>query len=128
MLPHGIREGCDLLSHLPLTHAPENRVSYTVPPRWDVEPSLLSTSAGERQGQFSNVVASEGRGQFYTALSSQSLVVSGATDLNRDCGCIRALNLDMGPISSPGPNITMALDGNQATHLQLYNSVDLRLL
>ena len=55
-------------------------------------------------------------------------MVSGATDLNRDCGRIRALNPDMGPISSPDPANTMAIDGNQATHLQLYNSVDLRLL
>lgn len=119
---------CSPTSMAQLTPAPENRVSYTVPPRWDIGPSLPSTSAGERQGQFSSVVASEGRGQFYTALSSQSLVVTGATDLNRVCGCIRALNPDMGPISSPGPAITMALGGNQATHLQLYNSVDLRLL
>ncbi|KAL6089513.1 hypothetical protein STEG23_026027, partial [Scotinomys teguina] len=43
--------------------------------------------------------------------------VSGASDINTDYGSIRALNLDMGSFSSPGPNITMALGDNQATHL-----------
>ena len=33
----------------------------------------------------------------------------GATDINTDHGYIRAKNVDMGPDSSPGPDITMAL-------------------
>ena len=38
-------------------------------------------------------------------------------DINTDHGYIRAMNLDMGPGSSPGPDITMALGGNEATHV-----------
>ncbi|KAK7812285.1 hypothetical protein U0070_024439 [Myodes glareolus] len=38
---------------------------------------------------------------------------------NTDCGCIGAMNPDIGPSSSPGPDITVALGGNQATHTSL---------
>ena len=39
--------------------------------------------------------------------------------INKDCGCIRAMNPDIGPGSSPGPDNTMALSGNEATLFNL---------
>lgn len=40
-------------------------------------------------------------------------------DFNRDCSYIRAMSPDMGPSSSPRPDITMVQDGNQSIHLSL---------
>lgn len=78
----------------------------------------MSASAGDGAGPvLPSVAASEGLGQLYTALSSWPLVITGAVDINTDCGRIRAMNPDMVPCSSPGPDITKAPGGNQATTL-----------
>ena len=40
-------------------------------------------------------------------------------DFNRDCSYIKAMSPDMGPTTSPCPDITMVQDGNQGVHLSL---------
>lgn len=60
-----------------------------------------------------------GRGPLCTALSFQSLVVSGATEIKADYGCIRAIDPDMSPSISLGSDVTMALAGNEVTHVSL---------
>lgn len=76
-------------------------------------------------------LVSKGWGQSCTARTFQSSVVSGSIDAYKDCGCIRAMNPDMGLSSSQSPGITMTLGGNKATHisplLTSFSSSDVRL-
>lgn len=47
------------------------------------------------------------------------MLISGVLYINTDYGCIRAMNPNIGPGSSPGLEYTMALSGNEATIFSL---------
>lgn len=64
-----------------------------------------------------SVTHREGQDQLCSALSWQPSVVSGAMDTNTDHGYIGVMNLGLGHGSNPGPDITMSLGGNEATHV-----------
>lgn len=53
----------------------------------------------------------------YTPNLFLSLVVLGSTGIDTVRDNIRAINLNIGPGRSPGPDIIMALGGNQTTYL-----------
>ena len=81
---------------------------------------VLSPESLSRQGAgpgLPSAAAGEGWGQLCTPLTFLSLVVLGATGINTVRDNIRAINLNIGPGSSPGPDIIMALGGNQTTYL-----------
>lgn len=70
-----------------------------------VEPSLMSASASEGQGQFFLVLQPVGA-------RPNSVQPYPLRDVSVDHGCVRAMNPDMGPESSSDPDITMVLGGN----------------
>lgn len=88
----------------PFTWVPANMVSSIVQPRRGIG-SCPESSASEEEEQFSPVLLS-------TALSFKTLVVSGVTSKETTA----ASEPDHGSHRSSGPDITMALGGNEAPY------------
>lgn len=93
-----------------LTHAPENRFNSSVLPSCGVGPRFPKFCSCLRTGSvFIKVASTEGWDQLCTALISQHLEVSGVNDITIDRACNRAMNPEMCPCCSPGPNNTIDL-------------------